>query len=207
MSSADVSSLFSLCRCIAASETDLSKKAPSVPRGRCSGSTARWGISGRSVKSWGLSAVGRQPVLHDDIEPGVYTCFDSPRRRSSTGSLAGWNLRVLFVRTGNLNNVAPTVTLPDRQTDRLGELGIEHSVLPRVSLDRGLVKFFELVLSQSWNCIILVIRSLIICRKFLNSCVHKKWESFARLCNVSFEPINQEPVEIVQHGWCRIWWL
>lgn len=61
-------------------------KAPSVPRGRCSGSAARWGISSRSVKSWGSSLVGRRPALHDDTERRAHTCCcDSPRRRSSRG--------------------------------------------------------------------------------------------------------------------------
>lgn len=57
------------------------------------------------------------------------------------------NLRVLFVH--NLNNVAPW--LSRRLTHRLGELGIEPSVLPSVSLNRRLMKFFEVILSRSWS--------------------------------------------------------
>lgn len=82
-------------------------KAPSVPRGRCSGSAARCGISSRSAKSWGSSVVGRHPALHDDAERRAHTCCcDSPRRRSSQADQHPLeNLWVLFVHS--LTNVAP----------------------------------------------------------------------------------------------------
>lgn len=124
-------------------------KAHSVPRGRCSGSAAQWGISSRSVKSWGSSVVGCQPALQDDTERRAHTCCrDSPWRRSSKrDSCRVKNPWVLSVY--NLNNVASAVTSPDSRTG--WELGIERSC---VSLKRGLMTFFQL--SQSWSQVTLL---------------------------------------------------
>lgn len=67
-------------------------KAPFGASQCFSGSAAQWGISSRSVKTWGLSVVvGCRPALHDNTERKVYACCcDSPRRRSSQWSMPGW---------------------------------------------------------------------------------------------------------------------
>lgn len=85
MSSADVSSLFSLCRRIAASETEPSERPP-----RCLAGAVQVLQPGEESPATlrrvrGSSAVGRRPALHDDTQRRAHTCCDSPRRRRSTG--------------------------------------------------------------------------------------------------------------------------
>lgn len=85
MSSADVSSLFSLCRRIAASETDPSERPP-----RCLAGAVQVLQPGEESPATlrrvgGSSAVSRRPALHDETQRGAHTCCGSPRRRRSPG--------------------------------------------------------------------------------------------------------------------------